>query len=78
MYPRSVLTLRCQLESGSVIRAMDIVTILLMDMAITRTDTTDLIDTTVILQALRIIGATGIEFTGTIAITIITIATNLK
>jgi hypothetical protein len=49
-----------------------------MDMAITRTDTTDLIDTTVILQALRIIGATGIEFTGTIAITIITIATNLK
>ena len=78
LYPRSVLTLRCQLESGSVIRAMDIATILLMDTAITRTDTTDLIDTTVILQALRTIGATGIEFTGTIAITITTIATNLK
>jgi hypothetical protein len=77
LYPRSVLTLRCQLESGSVIRAMDIATIR-MDTAITRTDTTDLIDTTVILQALRTIGATGIEFTVTIAITITTIATNLK
>jgi hypothetical protein len=56
---------------------MDIATIR-MDTAITRTDTTDLIDTTGIIQALRTIGATGIEFIGTIAITITTIATNLK
>ena len=70
MHPLSVLMLRCQLESGSVLRAMD--------MAITRMDTTDLIDTTGIIQALRTIGATGIEFIGTIAITITTIATNLK
>ena len=49
-----------------------------MDMAITRMDTTDLIDTTVIIQALRTIGPTGIAFTGTIAITITTIATNLR
>jgi hypothetical protein len=56
---------------------MDMATIR-MDTGITRTDTTDLIDTTVIIQALRTIGATGIEFTGTIAITITTIATNLK
>jgi hypothetical protein len=48
-----------------------------MDTAITRTDTTDLIDTPVIIQALRTIGPTGIEFTGTIAITITTIATKL-
>ena len=76
MYPRSVLTLRCQLESGSVIRATDITTIH-MDTAITRTDTTDHIDTMVTTQALRTIGLTGIEFTATIVI-IITIATNLK
>jgi hypothetical protein len=73
--PRSVLTLKCQLESGSVIRAMDIATIR-MDTAITRTDTTDLIDITVLMQALRTIGPTGIAFTGTIAIAITTIATN--
>jgi hypothetical protein len=77
LYPRSVLTRRCQSESGSVIRAMGIATIR-MDTAITQTDITDLIDTPVIIQALRTIGATGIEFTGTIAITITTIATNFK
>ena len=77
MYPRSVLTRRCQSELGSVIRAMGIATIR-MDTAITHTDITDLIDTPVIIQALRTIGATGIEFTGTIAITITTIATNFK
>ena len=49
-----------------------------MDTAITRMDTTDHIDTMVTTQALRTIGPTGIEFTGTIAITITTIATNLK
>lgn len=65
------------MESGSVIRAMDIATIR-MDTAITRTDTPNLIDTMVITQALRTIGATGIEFTGTIAITITTIATKRR
>ena len=54
------------------------IAIIHMDTAITPTDTTDLIDTTAITRALRTIGPTGIEFTGTIAITITTIATNLK
>jgi hypothetical protein len=75
LYLRSVLTLKCRLESGSVIRAMDIATIR-MDTAITRTDTTDHIDTMVITQALRTIGLTGTGFTVTTVI-IITIATNL-
>jgi hypothetical protein len=47
-----------------------------MDTAITRTDTTDLIDTMAITQALRTIGPTGTGFTVTTVI-IITIATNL-
>ena len=71
---RSVLTLRCQLESGSVIRVTGIATIR-MDTAITRMGTTDLIDTMAIIQALRTIGTTGTGFTVTIAITI---TTNLK
>jgi hypothetical protein len=49
-----------------------------MDTAITRMGTTDLIDTMAIIQALRTIGTTGTGFTVTIAITITTIATNLK
>lgn len=72
---RSVLTLKFQLESGSVIRVMGIATIR-MDTAITRTDTTDLIDTMAITGDLGTTGTTGIEFTATIGI-IITIATKL-
>jgi hypothetical protein len=49
-----------------------------MDTAITRMDTTDLIDTMAITQAPRTIGTTGIEFTVITATIIITIATNLK
>jgi hypothetical protein len=55
------------------IRAMGIATIHHMDMAITRTDTTDLIGTTVILEALT----TGTVTTATIG-TITTIGTRLK
>jgi hypothetical protein len=62
------------LESGSVIRAMDIATIR-MDTAITRTDTTDRIDTMAIPRAPRTTG-TGTGFTATTGI-IITIATKL-
>jgi hypothetical protein len=66
------------LGSDLVIRAMGIVTIRL-DTAITRTDTTDLIDTMV--MALRITDTTmgttmAIEFT--VITAIITIVTNLK
>ena len=71
-YPHNVLTLRCQLESGSAIRATDIA-IIHMDTAITRTDTTDRIDTMAIPRARRTTG-TGSGFTVTIG-TIITIAT---
>jgi len=49
-----------------------------MGTAITRTDTIDHIDTMVITQALRTIGTTGIEFTVTTAIIIITIATKFE
>jgi hypothetical protein len=60
---------------GSVIRAMGIVTILLMDTAITLTDTTDLIGTMAILEAPRTTG-TGTVTTATIGTIITIIATN--
>jgi hypothetical protein len=73
-FPRSVLTRRFQPELDSVIRAMGIATILLMDTAIIRMDTTGLIGTTAIPEAPHT--ATGIVTTATIDI-IITTATKL-
>jgi hypothetical protein len=75
LYLRSVLMRRFQSELELVIRAMGIATILLMDTAITRTDTTGLIGTTAIPEAPRTTG-TGTVTTATIGI-IITIGTKL-
>ena len=61
------------MESGSVIRATGIATILLMDTAITRTVTTDHIDT-MVMGVVRTITGTAITVTTDI---ITTIATNL-
>ena len=78
MYPHSVLTLRCQLESGLVIQVMGTATIR-MDTAIIRIGTIGRIDTMV--MALRTIdttmGTMVIEFTVITAI-IATITTNLE
>lgn len=76
MFRRSVLTHRFQSESGSVILAMDIVTIRL-DTAITRMGTTDLIATMAITGDPGSTGTTGTGFTATTGITI-AIATNVK
>jgi hypothetical protein len=52
------------------------IAIIRTDTAITLTDITDLIDTTVITQALRTIGTTDIKFTAITVTIIATIATN--
>ena len=75
MFPRSVLTLRCQSGSGSVIQVTGIATTP-METGTTHTGTIDLI--VIMVMALRTIGTTGTEFT-VITVTIITtIATKLK
>ena len=76
MYPRSVLTRKFQSALGLVIRPMDtaIMAIRATDMAITRTDTIDLIGTTAITTGAPT--TTGTATTATIGTIITIIATN--